>query len=347
ARKADRTVAIHRAIIAQPFRRSTFLAGLGALTAARASAAASTPLAIGTSSDPNNGALVIIATRMNYFAENGLDVSIKYFPSAGDLVSAMAAGALKIGAGGTVPTTTLRAGGFPVVLLAQQADISNVQEIVAAKGIIEPKDFIGKKIGALSGTISEMLATTMLNRFHVPSDKVTLVNLGPADMVTALIRGDIVGAALWEPWCSQAVKGGAHRMLSGSQSYIPGQTGPIDLIGDHGVLVAAKPWVDANPQIVSAVLKAQVRALHLIATNPDKAAEVVGAELKVPAADMKTFMARDRYSLTIDAKLIRDMSVETSFLQGHGKLKTPIKPSDWVDTGPLRAVSSKLVTWNG
>jgi taurine transport system substrate-binding protein len=333
--------------MSQPVKRSIFLAGLGAATAARASSASPTPLAIGTSSDPNNGALVIIATRMNYFQDNGLDVSIKYFPSAGDLVTAMAAGALHIGAGGTVPTTTLRAGGFPAVVLAQQADISNVQEVIVAKDITEPKDLIGKKFGANFGTISEMLATTVLNRFHVPADKVTLVNLGPADMVTALIRGDISAAALWEPWCTQAVKGGAHRMLSGSQSYIPSQTGPIDLIGDHGVLVAAKPWVDANPQIVSAVLRAQVRALQLIATNPDKAAEVVGAELKVPAADMKSFMARDRYSLTIDAKLVRDMSVEESFLQGRGKLKTPVKPADWVYTGPLRAVSARLVTWAG
>jgi ABC-type nitrate/sulfonate/bicarbonate transport system substrate-binding protein len=328
-------------------KRNAFIASLGALTAARASSASLTSLPIGTSSDPNNGALVIIATRMNYFQDNGLDVSIKYFPSAGDLVSAMAAGALNIGAGGTVPTTTLRAGGFPVVLLAQQADISNVQEIVAAKGINEPKDFIGKKIGATFGTISEMLATTMLNRFHVSADKVTLVNLAPADMVTALIRGDIAGAALWEPWCSQAVKAGAHRMMSGSQSYIAGQTGAIDLIGDHGVLVAAKPWVDQNPQLVAAVLKAQVRALQLINTDPDKAAEVVGAELKVSPADMKSFMARDRYSLTINAKLIRDMNVEESFLQGRGKLKTPVKPSEWVDTAPLHTVSSKLVTWAG
>jgi ABC-type nitrate/sulfonate/bicarbonate transport system substrate-binding protein len=334
-------MALHR------MKRTAFLATTGAVAAARiAPVAAATSLPIGTSRDPNNGALVILATRLNYFADNGLDVSIKYFPSAGDLVSAMAAGALNVGAGGTVPTTTLRAGGFPVVVLAQQADISNVQEVVVAKDIVTPKDFEGKKLGAAFGTVSEMLANAMLVRYKIPANSVTLVNLGPADMVTAVLRGDIAGACLWEPWCTQAVKGGAHRLLSGSESYIPNQTGPIDLLGDHGVLVASKPWVDKNPQIVSAVLRSLLKATQFLAANPDKAAQVVGKELEVPADEMKGFMARNRYSMAIDPKLIKDMTAEAAFLQSHGKLKSPVKPSEWVDTAPLRQIAPRLVTWS-
>ena len=329
-------------------KRTGFLASLGALAATRSAlAAAPTPLPIGTSRDPNNGALVILATRLNYFQDNGLDVSIKYFPTAGDLVSAMAAGALNLGAGGTVPTTTLRAGGFPVVVLAQQADISNVQELVVAADISKPADLEGKKVGAAFGTVSEMLADAVLTRYNIPPNSVTLVNLGPADMVTAMLRGDVAGVCLWEPWCTQAVKGGAHRLLSGSESYIPSQTGPIDLLGDHGVLVAPRPWVDQNPQIVSAALRALLKATQFVAANPDKAAEVVGKELDVPADQMKGFMARNRYSMTIDAKLIKDMSAEAEFLQAHGKLKSPVKPSEWVYTAPLKAISPRLVTWPG
>ena len=335
-------MAVHR------MKRTGFLAGVGALAAAaQGRAAAATSLAIGTSRDPNNGALVILATKLNYFQENGLDVSIKYFPTAGDLVSAMAAGALNLGAGGTVPTTTLRAGGFPVVVLAQQADISNVQELVVAKDITAPKDLQGKKIGAAFGTVSEMLADAVLGHYNIPKNSVTLVNLGPADMVTAMLRGDVAGVCLWEPWCTQAVKGGGHRLLSGSESYIPGQTGSIDLLGDHGVLVAPRPWVDQNPQIVSGALKALLKASQFVDANPDKAAEVVGKELEVPADQMKGFMARNRYSMAIDPKLIKDMSAEAAFLQGHGKLKSPVKPSDWVYTAPLKQISARLVTWSG
>lgn len=329
-------------------KRSTFVAAVGGLAAGltqTTQASALTSLPIGTSRDPNNGALLIVAKGKNYFRDNGLDVSLKYFPSAGDLVSAMASGALNIGSGGSVPTTTLRASGYQAVVLAQQADISNAQEIVVQKTIVTPKDFEGKKLGCNFGTVSEMMADTVLRRYGVPADKVALVNLGPADMVTALLRGDIAGACLWEPWCTQAVKGGAHRLVSGSESYIPGQSGPVSLLGDHGLLIASKAWVDANGPTVTAVLKSLIAAEQFIAKDPDAAAQVVGAELNVPAAEMKGLMARNRYSMAIDAKLIRDMNAEAAFLRGAGKLKNPVQASDWVYTGPLEKVDAKLVQW--
>lgn len=333
------------------WQRREFLGTLSGLAAAAwaapVGAAEMTPLAIGTSTDANNGGLIIVAKQMNYFRDNGLDVSIKYFPSAGDLVAAMAAGALNIGAGATVPTSTLRGGGFPVVVLAQQADISGSQEIVVNEAIKTPQDLEGKKVGALFGTTPQMLAEAMLLHYHIPADKVTLVNLGAADMVTALLRGDIAGAVLWEPWASQAVKSGAHRLLSGSFSYIPGQTGPNKLIGVHSVLVAAKPWVEKNPTIVSAVLKSLLAAERFIATQPDKAAELVGSELRVPANEMKAQMALNRYSMVISAGLIRDMNAEADFLMANGKLKSQVKAVDWVYTTPLKQISPKLVTWAG
>lgn len=332
-------------------RRADFLSAAAAVTIVtslnQARAADLVPLSIGTSSDPNNGGLLIVAKRMDYFKDNGLDVTLKYFPSAGDMVAAMAAGALNMGTGATVPTSTLRAGGFPAVVLAQQADISNAQEVVCAKDIKTPQDFEGKKVGALFGTTPQMLADAMWQHYHIPTDKVTMVNLGPADMVTALLRGDIAGAVLWEPWSSQAVKGGAHRLLTGTESYIPGQSGPSPLIGVHSVLIAPKPWADKNPAIVSSVLKSLIKADRFIATQSDKAAEVVGTELRVPADEMRQQMARNRYSLRIDAKLIRDMNLESAFLLRTGKLKSPLKAADWVYTGPLKKVDPHLVTWAG
>ena len=330
-------------------RRADFLSAATAAAVAislnPALAADLTSLNIGTSSDPNNGGLLIAAKRMGYFKDNGLDVTLKYFPSAGDMVAAMAAGALYMGTGATVPTSTLRAGGFPAVVLAQQADISNAQEVVVSKDIRTPQDLMGKKVGALFGTTPQMLADAMWQHYKIPTDKVTMVNLGPADMVTALLRGDLAGAVLWEPWSSQAVKGGAHRLLSGSESYVPGDSGPSPLIGVHSVLIAPKPWVDKNPEIVSEVLKSLIKADQFIKSQPDKAAAEVGAELRVPPDEMKQQMARNRYSLRIDAKLIRDMNLEAAFLRKNGKLKTPLQAADWVYPSPLAKVDPKLVTW--
>lgn len=330
-------------------KRRHFVAAASGLAAGialgRSASAQTTHLDIGTSSDPENGGLLVVAKRMQFFSKNGLDVTLKFFPSAGDMVSAMAAGALFMGTGATVPTATLRGGGFPVVVIAQQADISDAQEVVCTKDIKTPQDFEGKKVGVLFGTTPQMFADAMWEHYKIPPDKVTMVNLGPADMVTALLRGDIAGAVLWEPWTTKAVAGGAHRLVSGTRSYIPGQTGPSPLIGVHSVLVAPKPWVDSNPAIVSAALKALIGASQFIVSNPEKAAEEVGAELKYPTAEMRDMMSKNRYSLKIDPKLISDMRFEAAFLLKNGKLKSPVKPEDWVYPGPLAKVDPAMVSW--
>ena len=330
-------------------KRALFIAsasGVAAGTSLRGAAwAQASHLDIGTSTDPENGGLLIVAKRLQFFSKNGLDVALKYFPSAGDMVSAMAAGALFMGTGSTVPTATLRGGGFPVVVIAQQADISDAQEVVCAKDIKTPQDFEGKRVGALFGTTPQMFADAMWQHYHVPPDKVTMVNLGPADTITALLRGDLAGAVLWEPWSSQAVAGGAHRLLSGTESYVPGQSGPSPLIGVHSVLVSPKAWVDANSATVSATLKALIQASDFISSNPQRAAEEVGAELKFSTAQMRDMMDRNRYSLRIDPKLISDMRLEAAFLLKNGKLKSPVKPEDWVYPTPLARVDPALVSW--
>lgn len=321
---------------------SGFAAGI---SLERVAFAQSTHLDIGTSSDPENGGLLSVAKRMQFFSKNGLDVTLKFFPSAGDMVSAMAAGALFMGTGATVPTATLRGGGFPVVVIAQQADISDAQEVVCSKDVKTPEDFEGKKVGVLFGTTPQMFADAMWQHYKVPPDKVTMVNLGPADMVTALLRGDIAGAVLWEPWSSKAVAGGAHRLLSGLNSYVPGQSGPSPLIGVHSVLVAPKPWVDSNPAIVSAALKSLIQASQFIVSNPQRCAEEVGAELKFSTPEMREMMAKNHYSVKIDPKLINDMRLEAAFLLKNGKLKSPVKPEDWVYPGPLAKVDPAMVSW--
>jgi hypothetical protein len=62
---------------------------------------------------------------------------------------------------------------------------------------------------------------------------------------------------------------------------------------------------------------------------------------------MKGLMARNHYSMMIDAKLIRDMNAEADFLMRNGKLKSPVKAIDWVYTQPLKQIAPKMVTWSG
>lgn len=303
-------------------------------------------LLIGTTRDPNNGAQVIVANAMGYFKANGLDVTVKYFASGGDLANAVAAQALPVGAGGSVPTTSLRAAGFPIVVLAQESNISGVTKLVAQKDITAPEQLEGKKVGVILGSQSEMLLDAVIQRLKLSRDKITLVNLGPSDMVTALIRGDVAGGVVWEPWASEAVRGGLHSLLSGTTLYAAGQPRQMNFIGDHSVLFATKDWLEKNPAAAQSVLRALLQAQRLLRNDPDRAAEAIAKELQLPASDVKPLLGNNVYSLAITPKLLEDMTAVANFLFQRGKLKSQVKAAEWVDPGPLKQVAPALVTWS-
>src|SRR5215510_8965943 len=107
----------------------TAVAGLLGLacTVMPLSSAAQTKIALGTAKDPNLAAQIAIASAKGFFREAGVDVDVKYFPSGGDLMTAVVGGTVGIGSSGSTPVTTLRSRPYPIKIIAQIADISGAQ----------------------------------------------------------------------------------------------------------------------------------------------------------------------------------------------------------------------------
>src|SRR5512132_3965840 len=128
--------------------------GALALVAPAFPANAQTPLTIGTAKDPNLAAQIVVAREQGYFKEAGLDVTVSYFPSGGDLMAAIVGGSAGIGAAGSTPVTTLRARPYPIRIVSQ---ISEAQQIIVKSSVKDPDDLYGKKIAIMRGTSSETL----------------------------------------------------------------------------------------------------------------------------------------------------------------------------------------------
>lgn len=300
---------------------------------------------IGTTRDPNNGAQVIVAQALGFFKESGVDATVKYFSSGAELANAMAAQAVSIGAGGSVPTTLLRGAGLQIVVLAQESNISGVTKLVAQKDIASPEQLSGKKVGLVFGSQGEMLLDAFTKRLNISKQSITPVNLAPADMVTALVRGDVAAGIIWEPWASEAVRGGMHQLLSGTTLYTGSKPQTMNFIGDHSILFGLKDWVSKNPEATQAMLRALVKAQRVLQNEPDRAAEAIGKELGLPQSQVKPLLGNNVYSLAVTPKLVDDLNGVATFLLQHGKLKGAVKAEDWVDSMPLRSVDASLVSW--
>jgi ABC-type nitrate/sulfonate/bicarbonate transport system substrate-binding protein len=320
------------------------LAIIVVLAVDRGSTLEMTALAIGTAKDPNLGTELVIAREKGFFKAVGLDVELKYFPSGGDLSAAIVGGSLAVGSSGSTPTTTLRGAPFPIKILAQMSDISGAQQIIVKSEIQRPEDLYGKRVGMLKGTSSEIMVDSMARAYGLDLGKIERVSMGPTEMLSSFIRGDLQAVSLWEPHATRARKGGSGRiLLSGTTSYVLGREGPSRIYGDHSTLFATEDFIRKNPKTVRAALEALARAVEYVERDPDGANVILAKEFGMSTEDMRDIMKVNRYQMVIDQVMVDDLNRIAEFLFSLGKLKSKQAVLEWIDTAPLRDVRPEWV----
>lgn len=325
--------------------RITLTAGLIALAAALPlPSAAQTKVVIGTAKDPNLAAQIAVAAAKGYFKEAGVDADVKYFPSGGDLMTAVVGGSVAIGSSGATPVTTLRSRPYPIRIISQVADISGAQQIIVKQNVQKPEDLYGKKIAIMRGTGSEALFNSFVKAYGFDATKVELVNMAPAEMLASLARGTVDAISVWEPNTTKARKSSNGKVLvSGTKSNIPGKEGARRIYGDHAVMFATETYLKEQPAAVRSVLKALVKAGELIATNKSEATAILAKEFGLEPADMADVMESNRYTLEMNDVMVQDLDAVASFLHGLKRIQSQPKAREWIDPAPLREVQPKLV----
>lgn len=322
----------------------TSLVALVAVTVTSALALEMTSVAIGTAKDPNLGAELVIARGKGFFKAVGLEVDIKYFPSGGDLSAAIVGGSLAIGSSGSTPTTTLRAAPFPIKILAQMSDISGAQQIIVKSDIRRLEDLYGKRVAMLKATASEALFDSFVKAYGFDATKVEKVAMGPTEMLSSFIRGDVPAVCLWEPHSTRARKGGNGRIfVSGTTSYIQGREGPNRIYGDHSTLFATEDFIRKNPTTVRAILESLARSVEYIERDPEGANSILAKEFGLPPADMRDIVKVNRFQMVIDQVLVDDLNRIAEFLLSLGKIKSRLSAREWIEPVPLRDVRPEWV----
>lgn len=315
-----------------------------ALGLAAEPAVAQTAVTVGTAKDPNLAAQIVIAREKGFFKDAGLNATISYFPSGGDLMAAIVGGSVSIGASGSTPTTTLRARPYPIRILSQMSDISGAVQIVVKQSVKSLDDLYGKKIAVMPGTGSEAIFNSFVRDYGFDASKVTLVNMAPAEMLSSFSRGDVEGIALWEPHTTRARKLFSGKLLvSGTKSEIPGKEGAKRIYADHSVLFATETFIREQPATVKAVLTALARADDFIRSNRDEATQILGKEFGFDKPDMTDIMASNRYTLVLDDELVRDLDGLADFLAQRKSIQSRPEAKSWIDPAPLRSVKPEWV----
>ena len=137
-------------------------------------------------------AFMYVAIEKGYYAEEGLQVNIRFPSNANDAISLVAAGRADVGLYYQQDVIQARANqAVPVKSIAAvvQAPL-NIVLSLAEKNITSPSDLVGKTIGYAGTELSEALIRSIMDYVGADYSDVTLIDVG-FDLMSSMTTGNV------------------------------------------------------------------------------------------------------------------------------------------------------------
>lgn len=295
---------------------------------------------------------IAFANEMGYFADEGLDVTVKWIVSGTDVPSLAASGEILMTGESVYISAMLQEKGVDMRYMMPMSDVGGSQQVVLGPDVdvTSPSDLEGKKIGMAAGAGVGMAITAMCEEYGVDCSKITLVNLQPPDQIPALLRGDIDAMAIWNPYALEGVKAGGRLYFSGNKSYIEGAEKEVNYMYLDGGLIVNGEFADTNPETVKAVMRALITATEYMNSHPvEEIAQILTKPLDIPVEDLEKILSMNIYSNAVD-----DATVDkaTTLLAYGGRpdiawINKVYVPADLYYLDLFKEVAPELVTAEG
>ena len=314
-----------------------------ALAASSAVAQDLLPIRIGAAGAVDH-APVFAGVERGIFAEHGLDAEVVMYQSGVDMVNGLVNGAQEVNVMGSVPYLTGLARGFPLVLIGHlhgdpnRDAYSDNQSIIASAasgvGAGDIPALAGRRIGLPRGTGAEGFLLGVLGSAGLSEDDVELINVPPAELVTALNQGDVDAVAIWQPW-------GATAMTQVDGAVLV-QAGGCPQCYDPGTILTTQQVVGDSPETLERFMAAFAESQAWVRANTEAAAEInmrwiQGVELETMVLALGSVSLDPRIS-TYTAEMYQAKTLP--FLIGLGRVDAVFDPTDAIDTRFLAAAEA-------
>lgn len=226
-------------------------------------------------------ALAWVAQEKGFFKEAGFDVTIQLGAATDQNLSALTAGQAQF-ASIDMTGTMIQAGNgkFKDVrafaVLHQQTLVS----IVSLEGnkVTQPKDLEGKKLGAATGSVNQLLFPAYAKLAGIDPTKVTWANVAPAQLPALLASGQVDALSTF-----LISRGGIEKAAGGKKAVVlPYSDYLSDLYGNAFITTATV--AAQKPEMVKRFRDALLKAVSYTIEHPDEAAAIL--HKAQPAADV-------------------------------------------------------------
>jgi len=217
-----------------------------------------------------------LAKEAGIFKKNGLDVSVKKIPQK-DRHLAIASGDIQCAATTVETWIVWNANGVATTQIFQLDKSFGADGMVVKGNIGRIADLKGKTVAASApGTAPYFTLAWMLKKNGLSPKDVKIVNLEPQAAANAMIAGnnDIDAAMTYEPFLSAVrAKPEAGKIIATTLDYPM----VMDTFG------CTPKFLADNPKAAKALADSYFEALEMIAKEPRKAFEIMGADVKQTA----------------------------------------------------------------
>ncbi|MEP7205972.1 MAG: taurine ABC transporter substrate-binding protein [Casimicrobiaceae bacterium] len=195
----------------------------------------------------------------------GYKISWKQFGGGGEVIKAMASGAVQIGEVGSAGIAAAVSRGEPLELFWILDDIGDAEALVAknGSGINSIADLKGKKIAMPFNSTTHFHTMVALEQAKINPADVQILNMRPPEVRAAWQRGDIQATYIWDPVLAEVKKDGKVILTSGKLS---AETGKATFDG----YVVNKNWAKDHRDFMVAFVKVLARADENYRTNKAK-----------------------------------------------------------------------------
>jgi len=277
-------------------------------------------------------ALVFIAQDKGYFAQEGLNLTVKKYPNGAAAIQGMENGEVNLTLSSEFPLVAEIFDGRDI-LIAGSIDKYYSTTLVARRdhGITTPSDLPGKTIAIAKGSIGEFYLGRFLELQGIPAGKVTLVDR-PAGMIVSDLSGNAsIDAAVPTPLETYRLTSQpgnpyvAIPILSGQSTY--------------KVVAGNRDWVTNHTRATTAFLLALRDASQYAVRDPQNAQAIVISHLNVSEGYLRSVWPQHQYRLTFDQSLLIAMEGEARWMIENNLTTAPSVP-DYLGSFSTKSMES-------
>lgn len=296
-------------------------------------------------SEGHSWAVPFVADAQKLWGREGLDVTNLAFTSGRLSAEAVLAGKADFATTTDSVVALAALQGHKIRVFAEFAN-SSTQMLVAARrdqSVVQPADLRGKRFATMFGTAGHYFVNRYLGLHGLTSKDVTIINLRPPEMISALAQGSI-DAFAWDWWAAED----AAKVEGKGNVHVLSSAGIEKVFQSHFLLVTNEQIADAKPQVLQAAVRALIGAEQQLKADPEKSAQILAARTRGTIESSRNGLARNATRVQLTPRLLDDLVLGGEWAIGEklaqanaGNLRPLYR--QLIDTRALQAVAPDRV----